>query len=251
MSAIVSAVVAGVALVAGIAQKVHANNQRNSELAKERRAQKKLEVFERSRQQVIDQSDAIRDLKNQVNNPYANLAVATQAAELQIEQTDQALANTLDQVNRSGTGAGGATALARMAAASKAQVSATLEKQEVSNNQLRAEGQAKVDAAKMQLEQAALSEEISAWGRREDRDLATLDRLSGLQENAQAAAMMHQQAGDAALMQGVTNAASIYGSGLSGAKKSGGGGGGDDWSFADDDYVGRDQSKDKMPRWAK
>jgi hypothetical protein len=221
MAAIVSAVVAGVSLLAGVAGKIHANNQRNSERAKERRAQKKLEAFERSRQQVIDQSGAIRDLKNQVNNPYANLAVATQAAELQIEQTDQALANTLDQVNRSGTGAGGATALARMAAASKAQVSASLEKQEVQNNQLRAEGQAKVDAAKMQLEQAALSEEVSAWGRREDRDLASLDRLSGLQENAQAAAMMHQQAGDAALMQGITNAASIYGSGLSGGQKSG------------------------------
>ena len=123
----------------------------------------------------------IPDFQEDMFNPYANLAVANQAAELKIEQTDQALANTLDQINQSGTGAGAATALARMAAASKAQVGASLEKQEVNNQKLRAEGEADVNAQKMQLEQAALGEETAAWGRQEDRDLASLDRLAGLQ----------------------------------------------------------------------
>tara|TARA_R110002020_G_scaffold404485_1_gene614612 strand:- start:4183 stop:5211 length:1029 start_codon:yes stop_codon:yes gene_type:complete len=200
------AISGGASLAAGGVGKLVASNKQKRAEREEARAQKKLEAFERGRQAVIDQSGAIRDLKKQVYNPYANLAVATQAADLQIEQTDQALANTLDQINQSGTGAGAATAMARMAAASKAQVSASLENQEVQNNKLRAEGQAQADASKMQLEQAALSEEIAAYGRQEDRDLASLDRLSGLQENAQAQAMAYAQQGNEALMGGIEGA---------------------------------------------
>ena len=205
------AISGGASLAAGGVGKLVASNKQRKAEREERRAQKKLEAFERGRQAVIDQSGAIRDLKKQVYNPYANLAVANQAAELQIEQTDQALANTLDQINQSGTGAGAATAMARMAAASKAQVSASLENQEVQNNKLRAEGQAQADATKMQLEQAALGEETAAWGRQEDRDLASLDRLSGLQENAQAQAMAYAQQGNEALMGGIEGAVGALG----------------------------------------
>ena len=176
-----------------VGQGISANNKRKEEEKKALELEKDLKRFEASRQAVIDQSGAIRDMKKQVFNPYANLAVANQAAELKIEQTDQALANTLDQINQSGTGAGAATALARMAAASKAQVGASLEKQEVNNQKLRAEGEAAVNAQKMQLEQAALQEETAAWGRQEGRDLATMDRLAGLGENAQAQAMAYGQ----------------------------------------------------------
>ena len=222
------AISGGASLAAGGVGKLVASNKQRKAEREERRAQKKLEAFERGRQAVIDQSGAIRDLKKQVYNPYANLAVANQAAELQIEQTDQALANTLDQINQSGTGAGAATAMARMAAASKAQVSASLENQEVQNNKLRAEGQAQADATKMQLEQAALGEETAAWGRQEDRDLASLDRLSGLQENAQAQAMAYAQQGNEALMGGIQGAVGALGgmAGLGGA--SGGGAAGYD-----------------------
>ncbi len=176
-----------------VGQGISANNKRKEEEAKALQLEKDLKKFEASRQAVIDQSGAIRDMKKQVFNPYANLAVANQAAELKIEQTDQALANTLDQINQSGTGAGAATALARMAAASKAQVGASLEKQEVNNQKLRAQGEADVNAQKMQLERTALQEETAAWGRQEGRDLATMDRLAGLGENAQAQAMAYGQ----------------------------------------------------------
>ena len=221
-TAIAMAIIAGVTLVAGVVSKVSANNKRNGEEAKARRAQKKLEALEKNRQGVIDQSDQIRDLKNQVFNPFANLTVATQTAELKIEQTDQALANTLDKINQGGTGAGAATAMARMAAASKAQVGASLENQEAKNNTLRAEGEAKSAAAKMQIEQAALAAEEAAWNKQENRDLASLDRLSGLQENASANAMAYQQQGDQALMDSINSAGSIYAGGM----KSGGSGGG-------------------------
>ena len=136
-------------------------------------------------------------------NPYANLAVATKAADQQIQQTDQALANTLDSINRAGTGAGSATALAQMAAKSKAQISASLEKQEVANQKLRLEGEAGVQEAKMNLEQAALREEGAAWARQEERDLTTLDRLASLGQNQQAQAMAYGQDATQSLMGGI------------------------------------------------
>ena len=203
-----------IGVASGITAKISADKKARLSSIKENDARKKLEALERSRQAVIDQSGAIRDLKNQVSNPYENLAVATQAAELKIEQTDQALANTLDQINQSGTGAGAATAMARMAAASKAQVGASLENQEVQNNQLRAQGQAAADQQKMQLEQAALGAEVAAFDRQESRDLASLDRLAGLQENAQAQTMAYQQQGNQALVGGVSQGLSSLAAGL-------------------------------------
>ena len=185
-------------MLMNIGQGISAKNKEKKEKRKAWQLEKDLKQFEASRQAVIDQSGAIRDMKKQVFNPYANLAVANQAAELQIEQTDQALANTLDQINQSGTGAGAATALARMAAASKAQVGASLEKQEVNNQQLRAQGEAKAAETKLRIEESAIRAEGAAWDRQEDRDLVTMDRLAGLGENAQAQAMAYeQQAGQA------------------------------------------------------
>ena len=156
--------IAGLAIGAtsAIVGGIQAKNAKKAEEAKEREAAKKLADLEKNRQAVIDQSGKIRAMKDQVFNPMANLAVANKASELKIEQTDQALANTLDQINQSGTGAGAATAMARMAAASKAQVGASLENQEVANQKLRAEGQAQAEAQKMQLEQAALGAEEAA-----------------------------------------------------------------------------------------
>tara|TARA_R110000824_G_scaffold353736_1_gene540826 strand:- start:1624 stop:2304 length:681 start_codon:yes stop_codon:yes gene_type:complete len=209
---IAGAVGSAVPAIVGAFQSIAANKDARISAARERRAQKNLERFEASRQAVINQAEDIRALKSQVFNPYANLGVANQASELKIEQTDQALANTLDQINRSGTGAGAATALARMAATSKAQVGASLENQEVKNQQLRMQGEASMISQKMQLEQAALGEEGAAWGRQENRDLATLDRLSGLQENAQAQEMAYKMGGQQALMSGLTGTAEIAGS---------------------------------------
>ena len=55
-------------------------------------------------------------------NPFASLGVATQAAEIQMEQSDIALANSLDAMVATGAGAGGATALAQAALRSKKKV---------------------------------------------------------------------------------------------------------------------------------
>jgi hypothetical protein len=137
--AIVAAVGAATPMIVGGINAATANRKAKLAEAKQRQLEQQLKNFEQNRQAVINQADNIRALKSQVFNPYANLAVATKAADQQIQQTDQALANTLDSINRAGTGAGSATALAQMAAKSKAQISASLEKQEVANQKLRLE----------------------------------------------------------------------------------------------------------------
>ena len=85
-----------------------------------------------------------------LNNPYANLTVATEAFKMQAEQADQALANSLDVMMETGQAAGGATALAQAALQSKRGIAASINAQEAQNNKMRAEGQASVEKAKAQ-----------------------------------------------------------------------------------------------------
>jgi hypothetical protein len=85
-----------------------------------------------------------------VGNPFANLGVATQAAEMQAEEADISLANTLDTLRSTGASAGGATALAQAALQSKKGVSASIEQQEVNNEKLKAQGAADQQRAKLE-----------------------------------------------------------------------------------------------------
>ncbi len=100
-----------------------------------------LETLANNRQDIPDLSANLKDLSDQITNPYANIGVATKAAQIQMEQTDLALANTLDTLAMTGAGAGGATALARAAAQSKQNVAANIEQQEAANEKLRAQGE--------------------------------------------------------------------------------------------------------------
>lgn len=103
----------------------------------------------------VTEIDNLMENRQQLNNPYANMSnpfanlqVATKAAEMQAEQTDIALANTLDNLRE--TGAGGATALAQAALKSKQGVAADIQRQETQNQRLQAQGQQRVDLAKAQ-----------------------------------------------------------------------------------------------------
>ncbi len=185
----------GVPLVAGLVKTGRAKKRKKE--AEEERAnlERELTEFKDNRQDVIDKSDDIRALKANISNPYANLsneyanlAVATGAAEFEAEQTDMALANTLDTLASSGASAGGATALARAALQSKKGIAASIEKQEVANSKLAADGQTNVNKLKLDgekqaeqerlgLDKAALSEEVNAYNRQESRDLAEIARL--------------------------------------------------------------------------
>jgi hypothetical protein len=89
-------------------------------------------------------------MERPIYNPYENLSVATQANQIKMEETDKALANTLDTLRAQGSSAGGATALAQAALKSKAGIAADIERQEVLNERLKAQGEIMVQNAEMQ-----------------------------------------------------------------------------------------------------
>ena len=112
------------------------------------------------------------DLTSNLNNPYASLGVATQAAEIQMEQSDIALANTLDTLKATGASAGGATALAMAALQSKKGVAANIEQQEAQNEKLRAQGEMQLNQQKMSEQQRLQGIAISEGQRLQATDAA-------------------------------------------------------------------------------
>ena len=170
----------------GILQTVNENNKARRERQRLKRVNQRMKEFMANRQPVLNQADEYRALKDQLNNPYANLGVATQAAEMQMEQTDQALANTLDTIRATGAGAGGATALAQAAAQSKAKVSANIQQQEAANQKAAARGEAQLQADKMSLDKAALGAERQTWTAQEQRDIDQMNRMQSQIDNRRA-----------------------------------------------------------------
>ena len=145
--------------------------------------QKMTDIENFQRQEIINPFQNL-------SNPYANLQVATKAAEMQAEQSDIALANTLDNLRE--TGAGGATALAQAALKSKQGVSASIQQQETQNQKLQAQGQLQVDIAKGKGE---------SWrtGMQERREIQELDRMQGQADLLKAQQLYSTQAAVAGL----------------------------------------------------
>ena len=171
---------------------IKAKNAAESAKTEADKLKQQLADLENSRQEVYNAAEDIRGLTGQITNPYANLSVATQAAEMQAEQSDIALANTLDAMQAGGMGAGGATALAQAAARSKQGISASIEKQEARNEQLKAQGEISIQNQKLALEQAAIGAEQQAWQQQENRELMQLDRTQALIDNQMAQQMQYQ-----------------------------------------------------------
>jgi hypothetical protein len=171
-----------------------AASKRESAARKEKQiAQRKLTFLENNRQEIINPYEGVKDLSGLISNPMANLAVATQAAKMQVEQADISLANTLDTIRSTGASAGGATALAQAALASKKDVSANIEQQEAQNERLRAQGEQQLQQLKMseqqRMQQADVSGKSFMFNTQEDRDKAQLNRLSAQVSGAEAAEM--------------------------------------------------------------
>ena len=136
------AVVGGVASIAGgLFGSSSAKKAARAAAREKARLQKKLNNLEENRQEVINPYEDVKSLSSMISNPFANLSVATQAAEMKIEEADISLANTLDTMRATGASAGGATALAQAALKSKKGVSASIEAQEKANEDKRARGQ--------------------------------------------------------------------------------------------------------------
>ena len=160
-----------------------------------------LDQLEKNRQSVInpyagvtDLSSMVSDLSSMANNPFNSLGVATGAAEMQAEQTDLALANTLDTIRASGASAGGATALARMAMESKKDVSADIEKQEAANQKLRAQGEQNLQSIKMNEAKRVQGALMGEAGRQQEADVAGSKFVFGEKERRETEQLNRKQA---------------------------------------------------------
>lgn len=173
----VAIIAAATPVVMGAIASHKANEEAKDAEIEKNRLGKQLENLEASRQVI--------------RNPYDNLAVATQSAELKLEEIDSSLATTLDTIQSMGTASGSATALAQAAAKSKMQIGAKIEEQEVKNQQLMAQG------------------EQFVFQTQEQREMQKLDRTAGLLERAQAQEMQYKSDSIAALTGGVQGGSSV------------------------------------------
>ena len=148
------------------------------------KAQRKLDEQIKNRQKIINPYENVSDLSGLISNPFANLQVATGAAEMQAEQADISLANTLDTLRATGSGAGGATALAQAALRSKQGIAANIQQQEAQNAMARARGEA--GAMQMRMAEAQRMQESDILGKtfmfqaQEGREVADISRTAGM-----------------------------------------------------------------------
>jgi len=234
--AAVAAITAGTALIGGAVSAHQASQAAKGARNDARRAKAEMDAIRRARQPITnpyastkDVSGLAKDLSGMINNPYANLGVATQAAEMQAEEADLALANTLDTLRATGASAGGATALAQAALRSKKDIAANIEQQEAANEKLKAQGEMERNQLKMAEQQRLQSLQISEAQRVQAADAAGKQFMFAAQEdrtNADlgqsagqlAQAMQNQasaQAGEAAAWSGaIQGVGSAIGGGL-------------------------------------
>jgi hypothetical protein len=206
----------GLNIAGGIFGASKAKKARRAAAARAASLQAKLTNLEQNRQEIINPHEDTTslagmavDLSNMVSNPFANLGVATKAAEMQIEEADISLANTLDTLRATGASAGGATALAQAAVRSKKDVAASIESQEATNERLKAQGEAsasqRIIAEKsrvqgIQISEGAREQQAQAIGKQfmfgvqENREQQVLDRTASLLD--QAMGMKAQAAAD-------------------------------------------------------
>ena len=228
-----SAAVIGIAssVVSGIFGGAAARRAKRRAAREAKRLQNKLNHLENNRQAIIDPFRGIQDISgmaldrsSQMTNAYNNLSVATQAAEMQIEQADISLANTLDTLMQTGSGAGGATALAQAALQSKKEVSASIEQQEAQNEKMRAQGEesleqrqiaekGRIEGIKMseaqRVQQARAQGEQFMFNQRENREMQKINRTAAQLDNARAAVAQAQRDGTSAItgaIGGIANA---------------------------------------------
>mgnify|MGYP003665276131 CR=1 FL=1 len=200
MAVITSAVVGTVVSVGGAAI-ASAGAKRAAGRARDDKqsAEAKLQKIKDQRQEVTnpysgvsDLSGQAKDLSSMVTNPFEQLGVATQAAEIQMEQSDIALANTLDTL-RSTLAAQGEQAMnqQKMSEAQRLQGIAMSEGQRVQS----------ADAAGKQF----------MFQQEENRTNADMDRASGQIDQAAAAEASANQASASAWSGAVSAVGGIAG----------------------------------------
>jgi len=211
---------AGVKALGGLIGGITARSRRKEAESRMNILNQELTRLEASRQKIIDPTAGVSDLSSLINNPFANLQVATGAAEMQAQQADLSLAQTLDTLRATGSGAGGATALAQAALRSKQGVAASIESQEAQNARLRAQGEQR--AQMMQLQEGSRVQGLKVRGQefmfnaREDREIAKLNRTAGLLDQARAREQALRAKQDSAFGQAVGALGGVVAYGLGG-----------------------------------
>jgi hypothetical protein len=167
----------GLSIVGGVMGMIGAKKREREARRERQRLEGKLINLEANRQEIVN---PYQDLSSMISNPFANLSVATGAAEMQIEEADISLANTLDTLRATGASAGGATALAQAALKSKKGVAASIEMQEKQNEDKRAQGEKQKQNQLMSEAQRVQQGEAYEFGLRETRQMQELDRTSAM-----------------------------------------------------------------------
>jgi hypothetical protein len=167
----------GLSIVSGFVGMFGAKKREREARKERKRLQGKLNSLEANRQEIVN---PYQDLSSMISNPFATLSVATGAAEMQIEEADISLANTLDTLRATGASAGGATALAQAALKSKKGVSASIEMQEKANEDKRAQGEKQKQNQLMSEAQRVQQGEAYEFGLREKREMQELDRAASM-----------------------------------------------------------------------
>jgi len=214
---IAGAVSAGASIIGGIIGGSKARKAKRRAAKKLKKMNAKMSELEANRQEIINPYEDSTNLSSMMSNPMANLSVATQAAEMQIEEADISLANTLDTIRATGGGAGGATALAQAALQSKKGVTASIESQEKANQDKEAAGEQRLQDAKISEEQRMQQLDAQGksfvYGQQEQREGQQLERLQSQIDNQQgikAQAGRDQTAALTGAIGGVATAAGGY-----------------------------------------
>ena len=171
----------GASILGGVLGASSAKKAAQAAAREKRRLQNKLNNLEKNRQEVVNPYEDYTSLSGMVTNPFANLGVATGAAEIKIEEADISLANTLDTMRATGAGAGGATALAQAALRSKKGVAASIEQQEKANEDKAAAGEQRAQQQKIaeeqRMQQAGAMGKQFVFGATEQREVSEMDRI--------------------------------------------------------------------------
>ena len=189
-------IMAGVGAATQITSGIIATSKANKAKNDAKTLADNITKLENNRTPIINPYEGAEDLSSTLSNPYASLGVATQAAQIEAEEADISLANTLDTVRAGGFGAGGATALAQAAARSKRGIAADIQRQEANNEKLKAQGeqnlQQQIMSEKIRMQNLDAAGKQFVFQQQDARDMQQLDRAQALYDNQLAQQMQYQ-----------------------------------------------------------
>ena len=182
-------------------------------------ARKRKQEFNASKSAYNQAMQSYKDfefenLYSNLENPFEDLRVSTEAAEFQSQQVQQGLAQSLDALRGAGGGTGAAAiaqAMAQQQARTQQQIAADISKQEIANERLAAQGQ-----FQMQSQEAKAGMDIQ--GKEFDRE----STIFGMEQQNYAAALEAKAKQREAGAKGLGALGVVAGGGLANIGKEGG-----------------------------